>query len=235
MQDVHWVKRHRRNGKVVRGHWRRNPKLRPGRTPYRRDDASRWVGVGAAGFVGLFIAYEVLVWVLRHWWIVLLILVIVGAASVWVLRSRRLSGAVDDAPHAYDITDVDLASPREFEAVIGDLLQRDGFISRLVGGSNDMAVDVIGSSPTRGWVLAVQCKHTTTDRKITPNVLYQICGTAASCYHATHQIVVTNGGFTANALAWGKDPDHQVHLIDRARLTAWLAGHPIAELISRTH
>lgn len=62
-------------------------------------------------------------------------------------------------------------------------------------------------------------------------VLYQISGTAASCYNATHQIVVTNGAFTEPARRWAHDPRHRVHLIDRDRLSEWLAGSPILELL----
>jgi restriction system protein len=116
--------------------------------------------------------------------------------------------------------------------MVGALLRRDGFAARLVGGGNDMAVDVIGTRADSGCVLAVQCKHTATGRKVAVPVLYQIFGTAAACYSASHQIVVTNGGFTASALAWGRDPSHRVHLVDRALLAQWLAGRSILELIA---
>lgn len=62
-------------------------------------------------------------------------------------------------------------------------------------------------------------------------MLYQISGTAASCYNATHQIVVTNGAFTEPARRWAHDPRHRVHLIDHDRLSEWLAGSPILELL----
>jgi restriction system protein len=189
--------------------------------------------VAGLGLVALWAVIEAVKWVLGHWWVIIVAITATGvaAAATQLPRLHRIQTAGAAYPRL-GIADADAASALQFEAMVSALLRRDGFAARLVGGGNDMAVDVIGTSADGNCVVAVQCKHTATGRKVAVPVLYQIFGTAAACYSASHQIVVTNGGFTAPARAWGRDPSHRVHLVDRALLAQWLAGRSILELIA---
>ncbi len=235
MANVHRVRAHKRNGHRVRAHWRRNPG-HTSRTKTSRNHPPAGAGTAlvlAAGLLALWLVLEAVKWAVRHWWVILLVGIVAAAitTAVKLPKLRRPPAAANGSISRLAISDADAASPRQFEAMIGALLRRDGLVTRLVGGGNDMAVDVVGTDPHRGWILAVQCKHTTSGRNIAVNVLYQIFGTAAACYDASHQIVVTNGGFTTPAVTWGRDPNHRVHLIDRTLLAQWIAGRSILDLI----
>lgn len=113
---------------------------------------------------------------------------------------------------------VDGASPAEFEEIVRRLLERDGLRAEVVGGRGDQAVDVLAVDAA-DRTLAVQCKHTTRGRKVGSEVLYRINGTAGPVYGATQSMVVTNGSFTRDAVAWGKQ--HGILLVDREALLAW--------------
>lgn len=234
MAGYHRVREHRRNGRVVRSHLRRNPGPRAsaGRPTSARPAAPAAV-FGACALV-LWLGYEAVRWLEHHWLLVLVacLLPIATVVAAILLGDGAAGGAVECAPAPpLGLPDVDGASPREFEIIVGNLLRRDGLSASLVGGGNDMAVDVVGSDQERGAVVAVQCKHTTKARKVGAPVLYQISGTAKTCYDATHQVIVTNGGFTEHARAWGRDPRHRVHLIDREALADWLHGRSIYEFM----
>jgi len=232
MARTHRVRGHYRKGKWVRTHQRKNPAGRARGRVGRRQAKDGAVVVLLAGVVAVWAAVKALEWMAAHWWIIALLIVVPSVlwAVVRFAGPGRIGALLEPELEPLDMQDVDAATPRGFESIVRELLQRDGFAARVVGGGNDMAVDVVGTDPARSLVLAVQCKHTTIGRRVGVPVLYQIFGTAAACYNATHQIVVTNGAFTEPARRWGHDPRHRVHLIDRERLGRWLAGAPIREI-----
>lgn len=235
MTQYHYVRAHTRNGKPVRAHTRRNPGRRGQTAALPKAQSGGWAAAAGCGAVVIWLAYEALRWLAHHWWIILVAGFVVAVAFSIAMSSRE--GSQDTLEPASELPmrelrDADDATPSEFEALISELLRRDGLDTRLAGGGNNMAVDVIGTDAARGAVLAVQCKHTTVGRRVSATVLYQIFGTAAACNVATHQIVATNGGFTAQAKAWGRDPRHLVHLIDRKALELWMAGRSIYELVA---
>ena len=125
--------------------------------------------------------------------------------------------------------DIDAMDDREFEEAVRDLLIRDGWSARRVGRQGDQAADVIGWHPRRGRIV-VQAKHTRVGGKVGAPVMYQVKGTASPVHGADHAVVVTNGGVTRYAKAWGDC--HRVYWIDRDRLRAWAEGGvPLHDLL----
>ncbi|KUM67123.1 restriction endonuclease [Streptomyces curacoi] len=124
---------------------------------------------------------------------------------------------------------IDALGDAEFEDALRDLLIRDGWSARRVGQKGDQAADVIGRHAQRGRIV-LQAKHTTVGGKVDSKVMYQVKGTAGPVHKADVAVVVTNGGFTRDAKAWGER--HQIHWVDRERLRQWAEdGAPLHELL----
>ncbi|MFF4484730.1 restriction endonuclease [Streptomyces sp. NPDC001520] len=154
------------------------------------------------------------------------------AYGLWqLLRSARAQRARSDMLARLRITlaDIDAMNDKEFEIALRDLLIRDGWAARRVGGKGDQAADVIGDHPQRGRIV-VQAKHTRVGGKMGSSVMYAVKGTAGPVHKADHAVVVTNGGFTRDAMAWGDR--HGVHWADREELQRWAEnGTALHELL----
>ncbi|MFI8456151.1 restriction endonuclease [Kitasatospora sp. NPDC085464] len=138
-------------------------------------------------------------------------------------RTRRLAAL------RIPLATVDAMDDRAFEFALRDLLVRDGWSARQVGRHGDQAADVIGHHPRLGRIV-LQAKHTRVAAKVGVHVMYQVKGTAGPAHGADVAVVVTNGGLTRDAKAWGDR--HAVHWLDRARLAAWAEGGvPLEEVL----
>ncbi|MFJ2349949.1 restriction endonuclease [Streptomyces antimycoticus] len=154
------------------------------------------------------------------------------AYGLWrLLRSARAQRARSDMLARLRITlaDIDAMNDKEFEIALRDLLIRDGWAARRVGGKGDQAADVIGDHIQRGRIV-VQAKHTRVGGKVGSSVMYAVKGTAGPAHKADHAVVVTNGAFTRDAMAWGDR--HGVHWADREKLQRWAEnGTALHELL----
>ncbi|MEV6205600.1 restriction endonuclease [Kitasatospora sp. NPDC051914] len=153
----------------------------------------------------------------------LLVLVAVGAVAALGVRVRRAAvrrraEAERAAALRMTLRQIDAMTDREFEFAARDLLLREGCTARQVGRQGDQAADVVAQHPLHGRIV-VQCKHTRVGGKVGSQVMYQVKGTAGPVHGADVAVVVTNGGFTRDARAWGDA--HGVHWVDRERLRRW--------------
>ena len=157
----------------------------------------------------------------RPAWLFALVGCAVLLAVGWALRYGRRSGrpAVESA--WISLPQIDVLGHRQFEEIVRDLLRRDGIRAHCVGGAGDRGADVIGSDAW-GRTVVVQCKHTTVGAKVGDQVLQVVSGTARPIHQADLALVVTNGGFTRNAVK--NAPDYAVLLVDRQLLGRWAAG-----------
>ncbi|MEW5530998.1 restriction endonuclease [Streptomyces virginiae] len=132
------------------------------------------------------------------------------------------------------LAELDAMGDQQFEYALRDLLVRDGWAATKVGRGGDQAADVIGVLIPLGRIV-VQAKHTRVGGKVGSSVMYEVNGTAGPAHRADHAVVVTNGSFTRDAMAWGDR--HGVHWIDRDRLDQWAhegkALHELLRLPSR--
>ncbi|MFF4341852.1 restriction endonuclease [Kitasatospora sp. NPDC001540] len=155
---------------------------------------------------------------------------VIGTA-VWraAVRAARRAAAERLATLRLSLTGIDALGDQEFEFALRDLLVRDGWSAQKVGQQGDQAADVIGRHPVLGRIV-LQAKHTRVGAKVGSHVMYQVKGTAGPAHGADIAVVVTNGGFTRDAKAWGDR--HAVHWVDRDRLRLWAEhGHALHELL----
>ncbi|MET9779087.1 restriction endonuclease [Streptomyces sp. NPDC006367] len=170
--------------------------------------------------------------VVRGWpFVVAVAMAVLLAVAWWQVRRVRLrqTQAAMVAVLRLSLDRIDSLGDAEFEFVLRDLLIRDGWSARRVGQAGDQAADVIGHHAQRGRIV-LQAKHTTVGGKVDSKVMYQVKGTAGPVHKADVAVVVTNGGFTRDAKAWGER--HQVHWVDRERLRQWAEdGVPLHTLL----
>jgi restriction system protein len=166
------------------------------------------------------------------WPALLALVLLVGAVLAWrigqaVVVGRRARERL--AALRITLAEFDAMDDRDFEYALRDLLVRDGWPARRVGGSGDQAADVIGDHRQRGRIV-VQAKHTRVGGKVGSSVMYAVKGTAGPAHRADHAVVVTNGTFTRDAMAWGQR--YGVHWVDRQRLRHWAeTGTALHELL----
>ncbi|MEU8437313.1 restriction endonuclease [Streptomyces sp. NPDC029216] len=154
----------------------------------------------------------------------------VGWACLRVRGSRRHRADSERlARLRITLSELDAMDDQQFEYALRDLLVRDGWTARRVGGGGDQAADVIGDLIPLGRIV-VQAKYTRVGGKVGSSVMYQVNGTAGPAHKADHAVVVTNGAFTRDAMAWGNR--HGVHWVDRERLDQWAhKGKALHELL----
>ncbi|MEU3490628.1 restriction endonuclease [Streptomyces massasporeus] len=217
---------------------RRPPARRRTRRPSRRQqqkDAQLMVfAVVAAAAIGL--AVMVVNWLLAHWWVLLIALVLAVLAGIGWLTNRRQQArweAVRAHGLRYGLSQLDALHHAKFEEAVRDLMRRDGCQdAQRVGGGGDLGADVKATDPLgRRWV--IQCKHRRNGARGsavgTPD-LQVLNGTARPVHGADVAVIVTNGRVTGPAVTFAKQ--QRLHVVDRQTLAAWASGsRPLWELL----
>lgn len=175
-------------------------------------------------------------WLAAHpWTLIVLLLAVATAGGAWARRKRETArrNHARDQGLRYALPQIDALHHRQFEEAVRDLMRRDGCLGTTrVGGAGDNGADVKATDPFgRLWV--IQCKH----RKAglagaavgTPD-LHVLNGTGRPVHHGDVVVLVTNGRFTSNAVAFAHS--QHLHLVDRGLLAQWAAGSvPLWELL----
>ncbi|GGP06775.1 restriction endonuclease [Nonomuraea glycinis] len=142
--------------------------------------------------------------------------VLLGAAVVVV---RRLGASY--RREALMRAGLDQLDPKRFEELTAELLRRDGFRKvRVVGGSGDRGIDVLGVAPD-GSPYAVQCKYYT--RPLGPGGVRDFVGALHAAPYKDHQgVLVTSNYLSTQAADTAREQD--LIVIDQDRLADWLLG-----------
>ncbi|MET8749907.1 restriction endonuclease [Streptomyces sp. NPDC004667] len=146
-------------------------------------------------------------------------------AAVAVAGWRTLNRAARPAALRITLAEFDAMGHEEFAYAVRDLLVRDGWGARGAAG-------VIGGGARHDRVL-VRARHTragAAGATVGTSVMAEAMGAADPAHRADHTLVVTNGGLTQDAKAWGDR--HGVRWIDRELLRRWAEqGAPLADLL----
>ena len=190
--------------------------------------------VVAAAVIGL--AVMVVNWLLAHWWVLLVALVLAVLAGIGWLSNRRQQArweVVRAQGLRYGLSQLDALHYAKFEEAVRDLMRRDGCQdAQRVGGGGDLGADVKATDPLgRRWV--IQCKHRRNGARGsavgTPD-LQVLNGTARQVHGADVAVIVTNGRVTGPAVTFAKQ--QRLHVVDRQILAVWASGsRPLWELL----
>ncbi|MFF7736552.1 restriction endonuclease [Streptomyces sp. NPDC007984] len=207
---------------------------RPSKRQQQKDSQLIAFAVVAAAVIGLVVM--VVNWLLAHWWVLLIALVLAALAGIGWLSSRRQQArweAVRAQGLRYALSQLDALHHAKFEEAVRDLMRRDGCQdAQRVGGGGDLGADVKATDPLgRRWV--IQCKHRRNGARGsavgTPD-LQVLNGTARPVHGADVAVIVTNGRVTGPAVTLAKQ--QRLHVVDRQTLAVWASGsRPLWELL----
>ncbi|MFE0354477.1 restriction endonuclease [Streptomyces nigra] len=110
------------------------------------------------------------------WPALLALALLTGAVAAWRIRQATTMRRREKerlATLRITLAEFDTMDDRHFEYALRDLLVRDGWSARRVGGGGDQAADVIGDHPQRGRIV-VQAKHTRVGGKVGSAVMYAV-------------------------------------------------------------
>ncbi|MFF7313818.1 restriction endonuclease [Streptomyces sp. NPDC008137] len=217
---------------------RRPPARRRTRRPSRRQQQKDAQLIGllmvAAAVIGLVVM--VVNWLLAHWWVLVVALVLAGLAGAgWVYNRQQQArwDVVRAQGLRYGLSQLDALHHTRFEDAVRDLMRRDGCRdAQRVGGRGDLGADVKATDPFgRRWV--IQCKHRRNGAQGsavgTPD-LQVLNGTARQVHGADVAVIVTNGRVSGPAVKFAKE--QRLHVVDRQTLAVWASvSRPLWELL----
>ncbi len=207
---------------------------RPSKRQQQKDAQLIAFAMMAAAVIGLVVM--VVNWLLAHWWVLVIALVLAVLAGIgWLSRRRQQARweAVRAQGLRYALSQLDELHHAKFEEAVRDLMRRDGCQdAQRVGGGGDLGADVKATDPLgRRWV--IQCKHRRNGARGsavgTPD-LQVLNGTARPVHGADVAVIVTNGRVTGPAVTFAKQ--QRLHVVDRQALAVWASGsRPLWELL----
>ncbi|WP_318219295.1 restriction endonuclease [Streptomyces sp. SCL15-6] len=212
----------------------RRRRRRPSRRHQQRGAQLIAFAVVAAAVIGLVVM--VVNWLLAHWWVLVVAMVLAVLAGAGWLYSRQQWArweAVRAQGLRCGLPQLDALHHSRFEEAIRDLMQRDGCRdAQRAGGRGDLGADVKATDPFgRRWM--IQCKHRRNGAQGSPvgtPDLQVLNGTARQVHGADVAVIITNGRVTGPAVAFAKQ--QRLHVVDRQTLAVWASGsRPLWELL----
>ncbi|MEU5919970.1 restriction endonuclease [Streptomyces sp. NPDC047141] len=210
---------------------------RPARRRPRKADGTEQLLLALGGLViAAAVIAAVIDFVRAHPWIpVVLVLLIGGAVTAWLVTRQRAARweRVRSQGLRYALTQLDALHHRQFEHAVRDLMRRDGCANAVqVGGAGDNGADVKATDPFgRRWV--IQCKHRragVSGAAVGTPELQVLNGTGRPVHKGDVVVLVTNGRFSRPALDFARS--QRLHLVDRTVLGEWAGGsRPLWELL----
>jgi restriction system protein len=207
---------------------------RPSKRQQQKDAQLIAFAVVATAVIGLVIM--VVNWLLAHWWVLLITLVLAVLAGIGWISNRQQQARCESVRAQglrYALSQLDALHHAKFEEAVRDLMRRDGCQdAQRVGGGGDLGADVKATDPLgRRWV--IQCKHRRNGARGsavgTPD-LQVLNGTARPVHGADVAVIVTNGRVTGPAVTFAKQ--QRLHVVDRQTLAVWASGsRPLWDLL----
>jgi len=113
---------------------------------------------------------------------------------------------------------LDNMDPTQFEVLVAQLYEKQGYTVHLTGGSHDEGIDIFAERTSAGALerVIVQCKHYQSHNKVGRPILQQLWGVVSSDHSYMRGDLVTSSYFTSEATAFAEGK--RLTLIDRDSL-----------------
>lgn len=116
-----------------------------------------------------------------------------------VLLEAVLASVEVEVPWRWvDLSRIDKMSGQEFERHTAGVLVQAGYRPEVTGGSGDRGADIVMRAPN-GQLWVIQTKRW--GQRVGSRAVSEVIG-AREYYHADHAVVITNQGFTRDAMEW---------------------------------
>lgn len=114
-------------------------------------------------------------------------------------------------------------SPRKFEEIVAELLERMGYKVELTPLSGDGGFDMYAARKDHvgRFLFLVECKRYVPPHKVGVQVIRSLYGVVQQ-KNANAGIIATTSFFTKGAVAFEQEREHQMHLSDYLALQQWL-------------
>jgi HJR/Mrr/RecB family endonuclease len=114
-------------------------------------------------------------------------------------------------------------SPREFEELMAELMEKRGYKVDLTKATRDGGKDLIVArhDDFGNFIYYVECKQYRPENAVGVNLVRELMGTVHAD-QVTAGILITSSYFSADAIAYSKKVRHQMSLVDFMRLREWL-------------
>ncbi|HVZ39674.1 MAG TPA: restriction endonuclease [Candidatus Kapabacteria bacterium] len=144
-------------------------------------------------------------------------MIIVPSSDYW---GERIRAFAEHPENLYSF------GPREFEALIAELLRREGMIVRLTPATRDGGFDIYATTTSAcgPYLCLVECKRYAKEHPVGVDTVRSLCGTVAH-NSASNGLIVTTSRFTSDALYFANMNQYRIALKDFERLIAWLRTH----------
>ncbi|MFB6891309.1 restriction endonuclease [Kitasatospora sp. NPDC056327] len=196
---------------------------RRGRRARRARDQAVLLGTGALAAFSL--ATVAVQWLAHHLLALTGIIVVALGAAAAVVRAR--AAADRRAHHARTaqlrrIGAFTAMSPKAFEHALADLCRRDGCTKvTVVGGSGDLAADVLATTPA-GQRILIQAKRYSPGSLVGSQDVQKVNGTYRDIHGCDLAAVVTTSTFTKAAAAFCTRVG--IRMTDHRALALWAEG-----------
>lgn len=142
-----------------------------------------------------------------------------------VIPPKRSTGVEMHTPNVGPLLAL---TPQEFEKRIAELLRRQGYRDvQVVGGSGDLAADIICRTAHRQGLLVVQCKRYDPSHKVGSREIQTFIGMVTVHHRADQGMFVTTSSFTEQARKLAEQ--HRIRLIDGPELARLAASHGLLQ------
>lgn len=169
---------------------------------------------------------SVFVRVLRVCLIILLLPVVLLYLITNYVKKCKQKKENKDGIKIYKETQIDSLSGLDFEKLLLELFKKMGYEATLTKRSKDYGADLILVKNKQKIVVQAKCYSGTVGIKAVQEVIG-----AKNYYRATHALVVTNTGFSKEAISLGLEAD--VQLISREELLNLLIKYDVKIMVSR--
>lgn len=114
-------------------------------------------------------------------------------------------------------------TPRNFEELVAELLEREGFKVNLTKQTRDGGKDIFVAQKNRlgNFLYYVECKQYAPENPVGVNLVRELYGTI-SADRATAGLLVTSSYFTSDAISFTQNIQHQLSLKGYLDLKQWI-------------
>jgi len=119
-------------------------------------------------------------------------------------------------------------SPRRFEEIVAEILDKQGYEVELTPASGDGGFDIYAAKKERigKFLYLVECKRYLPPNKVGVEIVRALYGVVQS-KRATAGAIVTTSFFTSGAEAFQREAQHQLSLNDYIVLQKWIDDFPL--------
>lgn len=199
----------------------------------RRQGIRRTAGLAVVGLAGLLL---LLMW--RPWLFAGALFAVAACTAGWYLwRADRHERDGDRAWRERErrlelnrsMAAIDAMTWQDFEHYVAELCRRDGCAdARVVGGSGDLAADVVGHMPD-GRRLVVQVKHYAPHRTVPSGDMQKFVGMAFAEHQADVALFVATCEYSRDARQLAIK--HNIVALNRDLFGSWNSGAPLESLL----